>query len=74
VSVATPLAFSGAVPRTVVPSRKVMVPVGVPELELAVAVSTTLAFTLAGFTELVRLRFVASVWTVSLRTGEVAAL
>ena len=34
VRVAMPLAFSGAVPRTVAPSRKVMVPVGVPEVEV----------------------------------------
>ena len=71
---AMPLAFSGAVPRTVVPSRKVMVPVGVPEVELAVAVRTVLAFTLTGFTELVSPRVVPRVWTVSLTTGEVAAV
>ena len=42
VKVATPPLFKVPVPRTVVPSRKVTVPVGVPEvLEVIVAVNIT---------------------------------
>ena len=42
VKVATPPLFKVPVPRTVVPSRKVTVPVGVPEvLEVIVAVNVT---------------------------------
>ena len=73
VSVATPLELRVAEPRTVVPSMKVTVPLGVPEVELAVAVRTVLAFTLTGFTELVSVRVVAKVWTTSFSTEEVAA-
>jgi len=51
--------LSATVPSVVAPSRKVMLPVGAPELADVVAVRTMLAPTFAGFGETVRVVTVA---------------
>jgi len=59
-SVATPLEFNVAVPRFVVPSKNVMLPVGVPLAEVFVAVSVTAAPAVAGFGVAAKARLVAA--------------
>ena len=61
-----------AVPRTVVPSLKVTVPVGLPVTEgLTVAVKVTAVPWLAGFTEDLRVVVVDALFTFSVTTVEV---
>lgn len=70
VNVFTPLAFSAPVPRVVVPSRKVIVPVGVPVVAVRVAVSVTGVPVTTVVADAVRRFVVAKIPTVSVRTVE----
>lgn len=75
VKVATALPLSVPVPRLVAPSRKVTVPVGVPEvLEVIVAVKVTAAPLDAEGAELRRTAVVAARVTVSVTGAEVLAV
>ena len=75
VKVATAVLLSVPVPRLVAPSRKVTVPVGVPEVvEVIVAVKVTAAPLDAEGAELSKTAVVAARATVSVTAGEVLAV
>ena len=71
VKTAVPLE-SAAIPRDVVPSRKAMLPVGMPPMEEILAVRVTVAPAGAGFGDAVSIRLVAA-GGAGLTTRETAA-
>jgi hypothetical protein len=73
VTVATPDAFSVAVPTVVVPLRNVTVPVGIPAVEATVAVNVTACPAVDGFGVEVRTKVVVAFVTVKASAGEVLA-
>jgi len=75
VKVATAVLLSVPVPRVVAPSRKVTVPVGMPDvMEVIVAVKVTAAPLDAEGAELSKTAVVAARATVSVTAGEVLAV
>jgi hypothetical protein len=76
VNVATPLAFSEALPRFELPSKNEMLPEGVPLAEEIVAVNVTVAPAAAGFGDAARERLVvagAAAFTTSDTADDVLA-
>jgi hypothetical protein len=74
--VAIPLAFRATTPRLVLPSKNAMLPVGVPAVDVIVAVSVTVAAAFAGFGVAVKARLVAAggtALTTRATAGEVLA-
>jgi hypothetical protein len=65
--------LSGAVPNTVVPFLNVTVPVGVPLLELTVAVNVTACPTLDGFCDEVSVVVVTALLTFCVTVPELVA-
>ena len=74
--VATPLEFRATTPMLVLPSKKAMLPVGVPQAEEIAAVRVTVAAAAAGFGVAVSTRLVATggtALTTRATAGEVLA-